>query len=776
MGIYGIILGLLAITAPFFPGRGAFAVLGMLILMYGLLQNFTGFRLRDADATRSWFSRGGSSILTGIILLLLPKFTLAGLAILIGLSWIASGGTAIFEVLRKRGQDTDWMWSILDGILNLLLGVAIAVQWPIGGAISVGFFLGLHYLADGWTTLIGAPHLKTDGAADPAHPDAALGLDSHPHLLAMRDRFMAEEVIRSRSDRRWVAVFLLTFFAIHAARMDADWNFVGMLSPAGAVVGDAMIAIVIAYGFIAPISLTWRNLTRRFERKAWNWYLPGSDDKPRTGVSAAFVSGLLYRRMRTAVRNQQARGSPTAAVGWGLRKGLPGAALLVAMTPLWGVNWVFDTETWVTGAWEIWAETRTDTWREEMIAGVRREYGVTDNDPNFFRISPEGVSTTGDFSFIVIGDTGEGDASQLILRDQLALVGQKPEVKFLIIASDVIYPSGAMKHYEPKFYLPFNGFHKPIYAVPGNHDWYDALESFAANFFEPKAARAALRARREADGRLTTTTEARIDGYIREAERLRGEYQIDAARQHAPYFEIQTDSFSLIVVDTGIQRRIDDDQMKWLNAALERSRGKFKMALLGHPLYAAGAYQAHANKNFAAIHDRLKTHAVDVVMAGDTHDFEFYRDDGEAGEKPMMHFVNGGGGAYLSIGTCLTWPKQPPVEFCGTYPRADELTAALDVRTPMWKRPMWWWVKRLGAWPVTPETVAAGFDYDHAPYFQSFMEVRVEPSANRIRYWLYGCNGRLRWRDLLRHNDAVPEGKTADDLVEFSFPMKPEAK
>ena len=40
-----------------------------------------------------------------------------------------------------------------------------------------------------------------------------------------------------------------------------------------------------------------------------------------------------------------------------------------------------------------------------------------------------------------------------------------------------------MRDYEPKFYLPFKGFtESPIYAIPGNHDWYDALEGFAANF------------------------------------------------------------------------------------------------------------------------------------------------------------------------------------------------------------------------------------------------------------------------------------------------------
>src|SRR5580765_4682414 len=236
-------------------------------------------------------------------------------------------------------------------------------------------------------------------------------------------------------------------------------------------------------------------------------------------------------------------------MGWGLQIGLPLAAILMAVTPLWGVSWFFNTETWVVGAWESWAEQRTDTWRQEMVQAIQREYGDTGREPDFLRVNPKDLDKTKDFSFVVIGDTGEGDASQHILRDQLWLVGQKPEVKFLVVSSDVIYPSGAMKDYEPKFYLPFKGFDKPIYAVPGNHDWYDALESFTANFFEPKSARAAMRARREVDLNLTTTTEARIDGMIQEAARLCQEYQLTAGLQRAPYFNIETEEFSLVVVD-----------------------------------------------------------------------------------------------------------------------------------------------------------------------------------------------------------------------------------
>jgi uncharacterized membrane protein HdeD (DUF308 family) len=762
VGLSGIVLGLLAFGTPFLPGRAGFVVLGFLLVAYGVLQNFTGFATRDSGTSGSWLARGGLSVLTGVLLLVMPKLSFAALAVLLGLSWVVDGLSAAFAAARSR--DADWHWTVLDGIVSVAVGLAIAAQWPVSGLVSVGVIVGVRYVSAGWAQLVRAVHGTSSDSPAGVPPDP-------PYVVSLRTRLAAEEVELGRNDRRWVLIFLITFFAIHVARMDVDMTAVGLLSPAGAVAGDVAIAIAFAYGLFAPVSAAYRTLTRPLERRAWSWYLPGEGLTPRAGMTAGAVGGWLRRRARTAAREDRARGSPTAAFGWGLRKGMPATAVLLAVTPLWGINWVFDTETWVTGAWELWAEHRTETWRTEMVSAVRREAGDASRGPDFFRVTPDGVAGAADFRFVVIGDTGEGDASQHCLRDGLWKLGREPDVKFLVVSSDVIYPSGAMRHYEPKFYLPFKGFGKPIYAVPGNHDWYDALDAFTANFFEPDAARVALRARGEADGKLTTTTEARIDKMIGEAGRLREQYGVSVAHQRAPYFELHGDAFSLIVVDTGISRRVDDDQFFWLEAALERAAGKFKMVILGHPVYAAGKFLA-TDDEFARIYSRIKAHNVDVVMAGDTHDFEFYREPARDGMRPTDHFVNGGGGAYLSIGTALTWPKVPPVPVCGTYPRADELTAALDTRTAQWKRPMWWWVKRLGAWPATPETVAAGFDYDRAPFFQSFVEVRVEGSAGRVRLWVHGANGRLRWRDLMLHGDAIPAGQTAEDFVEFTYPLR----
>ena len=161
-------------------------------------------------------------------------------------------------------------------------------------------------------------------------------------------------------------------------------------------------------------------------------------------------------------------------------------------------------------------------------------------------------------------------------------LGLHDDVKFLVVSSDVIYPAGSMHDYEANFYLPYQGFAKPIYAVPGNHDWFDALEGFNANFLEPKAARAAMEARVDADLGLTTTTARRIERLIA-AARLRA-YGVSVGTQRAVFFELQTDGFALLAIDTGILRTIDERQWTWLERALDPARASSSWRLWVIPL------------------------------------------------------------------------------------------------------------------------------------------------------------------------------------------------
>jgi RNA polymerase sigma factor (sigma-70 family) len=104
-----------------------------------------------------------------------------------------------------------------------------------------------------------------------------------------------------------------------------------------------------------------------------------------------------------------------------------------------------------------------------------------------------------------------------------------------------------------------------------------------------------------------------------------------------------------------------------------------------------------------------------------------------------------GRGATRANGKKLSCPRRsscrtrPPATSAHYSTRSCETCrgiALLDTQTPAWKRPLWLWVKTFNAWPSSPEAVASAFNYNRAPFFQSFMEVRVEGSSNTVRFWL----------------------------------------
>lgn len=267
-----------------------------------------------------------------------------------------------------------------------------------------------------------------------------------------------------------------------------------------------------------------------------------------------------------------------------------------------------------------------------------------------------------------------------------------------------------------------------------------------------------------------------------EAARLRRLYGVNVGSQRAMFFELQSEDFALLAIDTGILRTIDERQWAWIERALDRSRGKFTMVIVGHPRFAGGydvprTAEGHdvseSSEKFAALYQLLARHNVRIAMAGDTHDFEYYREkiSDDDPTRVMHHFVNGGGGAYLSIGTALDFPKQPAVADWAYYPRTDHVRAKMDAEMPLWKQPFWYWIKWFKAWPFSVEVLSGLFDFNRAPFFQSFMEVRVERSNRRVVLILHGVSGPLHWRDLQVGGAVLPEGARPDDAVEFAVQM-----
>jgi len=777
LGIAIIVLGVLSALSPLIAGQWALSLVGILLLVAGALIFLRA--IRDGHQAGDEFDYVISivAVLMGLLFFARPVLVISGLLVLGSLLLTVAGVSQIVSAFRHR--QLGMIWEIAAGVLSLVIGIVIWRQRATLGAAALGLMLGLFLISLGWKMLLTqsiALEATEDYVAGTSHPDPLLRLEPHPEVGRIAQSVEESEERRASVDRYWCFTLFAVFFAIHAGRMSVEWNRLGALSIGLAVAGDIATAILVSL-LLLPGRLLLRKATRPLERSAWNWRLSRAKSNSRVPIGEWLVDWWLDRRVRFAIRIRSTRASFGVAIWRAIQISLPVIAILIAINPIWGFSWYFNTENWVSGFWQKLTEKRVDPWRENMVTAVMTSHGMSDaTAPGVFDVVPDGLAGVTDFSFLVIGDPGEGDPSQFSLKDQYLQVGARPELKFLIISSDVIYPAGEMESYEFNFYMPFKGFQKPVYAIPGNHDWFDGLEGFNANFLSPDDARTALRSRSTEGFSLAGASEERIALRVKQAADLRAQYRIRNGLQRAPFFEIQTDRFALIAVDTGILKRVDRVQRQWLEAALERSKNKFTFALFGHPFYAGGHYQGDADKEFGELHDLLRRYNVPIVMAGDTHDFEFYREPqgqghGSSRTATMTHFVNGGGGAYLSIGTSLDWPTPAGTGDWAFYPGTDAVRTKLERETPPWKRPFWWWLTLANAWPSSPETFSGIFDFNRAPYFQSFMEVRVEGSKNQVRLILYGADGPLRWRDLQMGGDVVEKGQSSESAVEFVLPM-----
>ena len=776
-----IALGVFALTTPLIAGQWSLAILGLPLIAKGVAEAYVAFT-SPRGTEPSAYLPSALSFLAGNLLLLSSALVLRGLLILLIAILTIDGFGKIITAWRRSYPDR--LPLVLNGLIDF--GSA-AVIWVlsrfIGIAQAIGIIVGVYIVAAGWRMLLAPIEPATaDTAAKVlnAHPDPRLAVPGNQRFSRLRSEADSGSQFVRTADLLWMSTLGIVFLAIHAGRMPLTDDLLGRISPFVATAGDVLMTLVFALLIMLPVRLVWRRVTRPVERLAWSLHFDAEEGTAKMNrVGDWLLRRWLEARFRFSLRLRECRASLSFALILLLRLGLPVTAFFVAFNPIWGFSWYFNTESWATGIYQKLTELRVDNWRANMFDAVTRAYGGGDEH---FRISPQGVAGNGDFSFLVIGDPGEGDASQYSLVSRYLKLGQNNDVKFLVISSDVIYPAGSIEDYEAKFYLPFHGFEKPIYAIPGNHDWFDALEGFNANFLEPKAARIAMEARVEADLGLTGTNARRIDNLLAHAARLRRLYAIDVGAQRAPFFELQTDDFALLAIDTGILRTVDERQLAWLERALDRSRGKFTMAIVGHPRFAGGhdippiaegQDVSESSEKFAALYRLLAIHNVNIAMAGDTHDFEYYRENvtGEGPTRVMHHFVNGGGGAYLSIGTALDFPKQPAVVDWSYYPRTDHLRAKMDAEMPLWKQPFWYWIKWFNAWPFSVEAFSGIFDFNRAPFFQSFMEVRVERSKKRVVLVLNGVHGPLQWRDLQTGGAVIPSGVTLDDPAEFIVSM-----
>ena len=167
LGIVMVILGVI--------GLGMTVLFNEIVVMYfGFLLLFgSGVQLMQAFRAEAWKGRVWRVLIAlvyivgGIIAVTEPVIAGMTLALLIAWTLIVIGVLRLFMALQMRGA-AGWLWTLLGGVLSVVLGVMIINEWPQSGLWVIGLFVAIEILFAGWSQIMIALAAKNYTAKDAA--------------------------------------------------------------------------------------------------------------------------------------------------------------------------------------------------------------------------------------------------------------------------------------------------------------------------------------------------------------------------------------------------------------------------------------------------------------------------------------------------------------------------------------------------------------------------------------------------------------------------------
>ncbi|MGN7760288.1 metallophosphoesterase [Paenibacillus sp. 22594] len=200
----------------------------------------------------------------------------------------------------------------------------------------------------------------------------------------------------------------------------------------------------------------------------------------------------------------------------------------------------------------------------------------------------------------------------------------------LIFGGDQVYPTANRKEYNHRLITPYHlamgcsmDPHPQLFAIPGNHDWYDGLVSFTRLFCSRKW----------------------FNGW--------------QSPQQKSYFGIKLPhNWWLLGTDVQLNSDIDGPQVQYFERLAEHMREGDRVILCNaEPYWVSsnkyGAYDSTYNENNLCFLDKLLKKRIQIYIAGDQHHyrrFEFIPNDldGQPDHSRKVEKITaGGGGAFL---------------------------------------------------------------------------------------------------------------------------------
>lgn len=152
-GVLLIIFGMLAVGSPALAALAVNAFIAWLIVLAGVVHLVLAFHAHGAGSLLWKLLVGVAYVAFGVYLIAHPALGVASLTLVLGSLFLVEGifDIALFFQMRSvRGSG----WILVDGIVTLLLGLMIYLQWPSSSNWAIGTMVGVSMILSGVTRLM----------------------------------------------------------------------------------------------------------------------------------------------------------------------------------------------------------------------------------------------------------------------------------------------------------------------------------------------------------------------------------------------------------------------------------------------------------------------------------------------------------------------------------------------------------------------------------------------------------------------------------------------
>lgn len=153
LGVFWIILGLVAIATAFAATVATMLMFGVLLLMAGVAQLAQAWSFPGPDSF--WeFLTGLIYLLVGLVLVIDPVNGAIGLTFLIGMLLLVRGAVQLAMAATGRRYGRPLIWHFIGGLLSLLLAILLLGGLPEIGTWFIGVLVGIELLMGGTVLLL----------------------------------------------------------------------------------------------------------------------------------------------------------------------------------------------------------------------------------------------------------------------------------------------------------------------------------------------------------------------------------------------------------------------------------------------------------------------------------------------------------------------------------------------------------------------------------------------------------------------------------------------